>query len=86
MIAVIWLASAGFVTEPIKFPPLGPTDSHDAANTLDGDIRRKRNTITNSAANGILEKPSGPDEHIAICFILLSSRILFESDNVNFTI
>jgi hypothetical protein len=75
VITVIWLASAGFVTEPTKLPPLGPTDSHVAANTLNGDIRRKRKAITNSAANGILQKLSGPDEHIAIFFILLSSRM-----------
>ncbi len=75
VITVIWLASAGFVTEPIKFPPLGPTDSHDAANTLEGDISIKIKKITDGAENRILEKLSDLDEHIAIFFILLSYHI-----------
>jgi len=42
VITVTCEASAGFVTAPRKYPPLGPAHSHDSQNAAEDNIRIKR--------------------------------------------
>jgi hypothetical protein len=54
MIAMACEASTGLVTDPRKYPPLGPMDSQDVHKAIDGNIKRKIQMDANKQVKGTL--------------------------------